>query len=72
MGRYAVAILLCGTLGLAPFFPEPHLVKQARNFQNGTLREFMDLVDVFLHGVPFLYLAGLVLVDLYRRRKPEP
>ncbi len=53
------------TLGLAPFFPEPHLVKQAMNLANGNPMTFMDWVDIPLHGAPWVLLI-LALGDLAR------
>lgn len=61
----AVAIALCLTLGLAPFHPEPHIVKQIRNIAQGQLREAIDVFDLVIHGFPFVVLL-LVLVRVLR------
>ena len=34
-------------LGLAPFFPEPHLVEKTRMLINGTLVKPIDILDYF-------------------------
>ena len=50
-------ILLCLTLGLAPFVPEPHIwgkIKWIYGGANGMTA--MDWFDVVLHGSPFIYL----------------
>lgn len=51
-------LLLCCTLGLAPFFPEPHLWGKIKWIIGGS--ENMtneDWLDVLIHGTPFIYLA---------------
>lgn len=55
-------ILLCLTLGLAPFFPEPHIwgkIKWIYGGANGMTA--MDWFDVVLHGSPFIYLIYKIL-----------
>lgn len=55
-------ILLCLTLGLAPFVPEPHLwgkIKWIYGGANGMTA--MDWFDVALHGSPFIYLIYKIL-----------
>ena len=44
------------TLGLAPFWPEPHIVKQLVNLAHGRLHAPIDLFDLVLHGSPWLWL----------------
>lgn len=51
-------------LGLAPFFPEPHLVEKLRMLVAGELSKPVDIFDLLLHGVPWLLLLtklGLIL-----------
>lgn len=43
-------------LGLAPFFPEPHLVEKVRMLQAGELTKTIDIFDLFLHGTPWILL----------------
>lgn len=43
-------------LGLAPFFPEPHLVEKIRMLVAGELTRMIDIFDLFLHGVPWVLL----------------
>lgn len=57
------AILIIGslTLGLAPFFPEPHLVEKLRMLGNGELKAPLDWFDLFMHGaLPFLLIVKLI------------
>ena len=43
-------------LGLAPFYPEPHLVEKIRMLINGTLRKPIDIFDLVLHLSPLVLL----------------
>ena len=55
-------IILCLTLGLAPFVPEPHLfgkIKWIAGGANGM--KAMDWFDVALHGFPFILLIYMIL-----------
>lgn len=52
-----IAILLALTLGLAPFFPEPHLFEKMRMLAQGQLVKPVDIFDLFLHLAPWLLLA---------------
>ena len=49
-------VLLCLTLGLAPFAPEPHLVEKLRMLSNGELRRPIDIFDLLLHATPWVIL----------------
>ena len=52
--------LVCVTLGLAPFSPEPHIWGKIKWIQGGAIgMELMDWFDALLHGVafPLLILA---------------
>lgn len=50
------------SLGLAPFFPEPHIWKQIINIYHGRLTESIDWLDLLMHGIPWLLLiVALVL-----------
>ena len=52
------AILAALTLGLAPFFPEPHLVEKLRMLVSGTLVKPIDIFDLLLHATPWLVLLA--------------
>ena len=57
------AILIIGslTLGLAPFFPEPHLVEKLRMLGNGELKAPLDWFDLLMHGtLPSLLIVKLI------------
>ena len=59
-------IVLSLFLGLAPFFPEPHLVEKIRMLVNGELIKPLDMFDLLLHGTPWVLL--LVKLSLYFRK----
>jgi hypothetical protein len=51
-------IVLCATLGLAPFSPEPHLFGKIRWVLGGAKgMALADWWDLIMHGAPFLLLA---------------
>ena len=52
-----LVILACLTLGLAPFFPEPHLWEKLKMLVAGTLVKPVDIFDMAMHAAPFLVLA---------------
>ncbi len=54
----AILVLLSFTLGLAPFFPEPHLFEKLRMLAQAQLSRPIDIFDLFLHGTPWLLLAA--------------
>lgn len=57
MQRYALPLLFCVTLGLAPFRPEPHLVGKLRWVAGGADgMGLMDWGDLAMHGAPFVLL----------------
>lgn len=76
MARYAMVIVACLTLGLAPFAPEPHVVGKVRWVLGGAQgMGAMDWFDLVMHGAPWVVLAGLALADgvkWLRRSEPKP
>ena len=65
LNDWRIIILLCLTLGLAPFFPEPHILGKLKWLAGGangmTLKDYFDVV---LHGFPFVLLIRLVFIRL--------
>jgi hypothetical protein len=60
---WRIIILLCLTLGLSPFFPEPHIVGKLKWLAGGANgMEIQDYFDVLLHGFPFLLLVRLIIL----------
>jgi phage shock protein E len=59
---YLLPVLLCVTLGMAPFSPEPHLVGKLRWVAGGAVdMGLMDWGDLLMHGAPFVWLAMLLV-----------
>lgn len=44
-------------LGLAPFVPEPHVWEKLKMLADGTLSHPIDILDLLLHGTPFVILV---------------
>ncbi len=62
-----IILLLCLTLGLAPFFPEPHIWGKLRWIAGGAEgMQLMDWFDVLLHGIPFVLLLRYIVLRLKR------
>nr|WP_246431429.1 hypothetical protein [Winogradskyella flava] len=63
LNDWRIIILLCLTLGLAPFFPEPHIVGKVKWLVGGghgmTVKDYFD---VLLHGFPFVLLVRLIII----------
>jgi hypothetical protein len=58
---FSVVVILCLTLGLAPFLPEPHIWEKLKMLLSGTLIEPVDFFDLLMHAFPFI-LLGLKLM----------
>ncbi len=63
---WPVVLVLCLTLGLAPYSPEPHIWQKLQMLLSGSLSNPIDIFDFVLHGAPWL----LLLVKLVRSFKP--
>ena len=55
------------TLGLAPFFPQPHIAEKIHMLLSGTLAKPLDIFDFLLHGLPFGVLAAKLARMVHRR-----
>ncbi len=53
---WAMALLFCATLGLAPFSP-PHIVEKLQMLAAGTLVRPLDWFDLLFHATPWAVLA---------------
>jgi hypothetical protein len=62
MVPWPVAVVLCLTLGLAPFFPEPHIVEKLRFVAQGRLSKPIDIFDLLMHALPFVLVAAKLSV----------
>ena len=65
LNNWKLVLLLCLTLGLAPYFPEPHLWGKLKWVAGGAVgMAFVDWFDLVLHGTPFLLFLRLVILKL--------
>lgn len=68
LNDWRLIILLCLTLGLAPFFPEPHIIGKIKWLAGGANgMTSKDYFDVLLHGFPFVLLIRLVFIKLKKQ-----
>lgn len=65
LNNWRMMLVLSLTLGLAPFFPEPHLFGKIRWLMGGAEgMTLMDWLDLLMHGTPwvlFFRAAGLAI-----------
>lgn len=67
LNNWRILILLCLTLGLAPFFPEPHLWGKLKWIAGGAVgMQATDWFDVLLHGFPFILLLRLLVLQILK------
>ncbi len=55
---FQLVLIACVTLGLAPFFPEPHVWEKLKMLVAGDLRQTVDIFDLLMHGLPWLVLLA--------------
>ena len=66
----SLLIVMCLTLGLAPFTPEPHLWEKLGMLAAGELTAAIDIFDLLMHAAPWLLLiARLSLVSKSRAQQ---
>ena len=68
LNDFRLIVLLCLTLGLAPFFPEHHIWGKLQWIAGGARgMKLMDWFDVLLHGLPWVLLIRVIIVKLTTR-----
>ena len=65
----SLLIVLCLSLGLAPFTPEPHLLEKLKMLAACELSKLIDIFDLVLHATPWILLIIKLLLPL--SGKPE-
>lgn len=66
---WRIIFLLCLTLGLAPYSPEPHLWGKLKWIAGGAVgMKPMDWFDTVFHSLPFLLLIRLIIVKLLKKQ----
>ena len=66
----SLLVVICLTLGLAPFTPEPHLLEKLKMLVSGELGRPVDIFDLMMHGAPWVLLI-LKLYFLTTKSKGE-
>lgn len=51
---WTIAIVAALTLGLAPFFPEPHIWEKLKMLARGSLVRPIDIFDLAMHSAPWI------------------
>jgi len=70
--RYLLPTLACLTLGLAPFWPEPHVAGKLRWVAGGARgMGLVDWFDLVFHGTPWVWLAATLLAGAMGLARPE-
>jgi len=68
LNDWKIILLLCLTLGLAPFFPEPHIVGKLKWIAGGAAgMKPMDWFDVLLHGLPWILLLRIIIIKTLKK-----
>ena len=64
---YPALILAAILMGLAPFYPMPHLYEKLLMLKKGLLRKPIDIFDLFFHSAPILILILKIIRDSLKR-----
>ncbi len=63
-------LVACLTLGLAPFFPAPHIFGKIRWVMGGANgMQLTDWFDLFFHGLPWLLLIRLGIITIVKKER---
>ena len=69
LNNWRLVLLLCLTLGLAPFFPEPHIWGKLRwMLGDPSSMGTADWMDALMHGIPWILAIRLAVVKLHGLR----
>ena len=66
-----MVIIASLTLGLAPFYPEPHIWGKIKWIAGGAHgMQWLDWWDFIMHGFPWALLLRLVFIQIYKIIQP--
>jgi len=65
---FKTLLLVCLTLGLAPFNP-PHFYEKTVMLFSGNLVKVIDIFDFFFHGTPWFLLTIKSVIIIKEKRK---
>ena len=73
LNDWKMILLLCLTLGLAPFLPEPHILGKIRWVAGGAVGMGpADWFDLVFHGFPWILLLRIGIVRFFvQKNKTE-
>ncbi len=70
--KILISVALCLTIGLAPFFPEPHIWQKLKWISTGAVgMQAIDWLDVLMHGFPWVLLLFFGLQLVLKRNKKK-
>jgi hypothetical protein len=70
LNEWKLLLLLCLTLGLAPYSPEPHIWGKLRWLAGGAKgMQAIDYFDLVLHGTPFILLLRFLILKLWSKKQ---
>ena len=67
---WPLLVILCLTIGLAPFTP-PHLFEKIQMLSQGTLVKPLDWFDLVFHAIPWLFLFAKLVYTAVDRYFPK-
>ncbi len=68
LNDWKLIAIACLTLGLAPFFPESHIVGKLKWIAGGAVgMQPMDWFDVLLHGFPWILLLRIITIKIFKK-----
>jgi len=63
-------LLMCLTLGLAPFYPEPHIWGKLKWIAGGaTGMQLIDWFDLAMHGAPWILLGRIIFLKPFMKKE---
>lgn len=72
LNDWKFVLLACLTLGLAPYYPEPHILSKLRWVGSGARgMQAKDLADLLAHGTPWLLLIRLFARNIFYTLFPK-
>lgn len=70
LNSWKTVLIVCATLGLAPFVPEPHIWGKIKWVAGGAVgMNLMDWGDLLFHGFPWILAIRLGVLELKSRLK---
>ncbi len=70
INNWRTVIMMCMLLGLAPFFPEPHIWGKIKWIAGGGEgMGLMDYGDALMHGTPWFLLIRLSVLTLFKKQQ---